>query len=513
MKLKQILLVVAISSASAVGSVALYNKFSSDKQTVAVGEAKDKVPVNYAKFFEGLNGTAADPIDFTKAANASVPAVVHIKTKTAARKITNDLGNRRNNNMDDFFDQFFGPGFSPNMVPEQRASGSGVLISDDGYIVTNNHVISSERGGGVAEEINVTLHDRRTFKAKVIGRDPSSDIAVLKIDASKLPYMLYGNSDNIQLGQWVLAVGYPLTLETTVTAGIVSATGRSIGINSRQIRGSDAPIESFIQTDAAVNQGNSGGALINTTGQLIGVNSAILAPNGTYAGYSFAIPVNIVKKIVNDIIQFGSVQRGYLGVTYYSADDLSEEQLKSLGIPSKVEGVYVTSVSADGGAAAAGIKKGDVITKVNGMQVFSGIQMSAQIASFRPGDKVPVTYLRNGKENNTTITLKKRSDVMTANAAMRLGGELATLDKARATRFNLEGGVIVNKVLDGGILKTARVLPNFIITSVIVDGEERGIDSVDDLNSLLQNVSGTIRVRGVYPDYGEAYTYSLKLDQ
>ena len=512
MKLKQILVVVAISSASAVGSVALYNKLSSDKEPVVVGQAKDKLPVNYAKFFEGIVNNTAEPIDFTKAANAAVPAVVHIKTKTPAKKVTNDLGNRRNN-MDDFFDQFFGPGFGPNIIPEQKASGSGVLISEDGYIVTNNHVIASERSGGLAEEINVTLHDRRTFKAKVIGRDPSSDIAVLKIDATKLPYLVYGNSDNIQLGQWVLAVGYPLTLETTVTAGIVSATGRSIGINSRQVRGSDAPIESFIQTDAAVNQGNSGGALINTAGQLIGVNSAILAPTGTYAGYSFAIPVNIVKKIVNDIIQFGSVQRGYLGVTYYSAEDLSEEQLKSLGIPANVSGVYISSTAPDGGAAAAGIKKGDVITKVNGVQVYSGIQMSAQIAGFRPGDKVPVTYLRNGKEYATTITLKKKSDVLTANAATRLGGELGTLDKTKANRYGISGGVIVNRVNDGGILKTARVLPGFIITSVIIDGEEQGVDSVEDLNALLQNVSGTIRIRGVYPDYGEAYTYSLKLDQ
>lgn len=510
MKLKQIFFIAAISSASALGSVVLYNKFSADRKEVIVGEAKDKMPVNYAKFFEGNNGAPTDPIDFTKAANAAVPAVVHIKTKIPARKISNDLPNRRN--MDDFFDQFFGPGFGPSIIPEQRASGSGVIISDDGYIVTNNHVISTDNGG-VADEITVTLHDRRTFKAKVIGRDPSSDIAVLKIDATKLPYLVYGNSDNIQLGQWVLAVGYPLTLETTVTAGIVSATGRSIGINGRQIRGSDAPIESFIQTDAAVNQGNSGGALINTSGELIGVNSAILAPTGTYAGYSFAIPVNIVKKIVNDIIEYGSVQRGYLGVTYYSADNLSEDQLKSLGIPTNVEGVYVTSVAPDGGASAAGIKKGDIITKVNGIQVLSGVQMSAQIAGYHPGDKVPVTYLRNGKENTVTITLKKKSDVMTANASMRLGGELSTLDKTKASRYGVDGGVIVNKVNDGGILKTARVQPGFIITSVIADGEEQGVSSVEDLNSLLQNVSGTIRIRGVYPDYGEAYTYSLKLDQ
>src|SRR6476469_8277028 len=306
MKLKQILLTVGISAASALGSVALYSRYAANHQEVIVGEAGTKVPVNYAGFFDGKPGTAADPVDFTKAAKAAVPSVVHIKTKIPARKVSNNLPKSRE--MDDFFDQFFGsPGFGPSIIPEQRASGSGVIISEDGYIVTNNHVISNDNGG-IADEITVTLHDRKIYKAKVIGRDPNSDIAVLKIDGTKLPYMVYGNSDNIQLGQWVMAVGYPLTLETTVTAGIISATGRSIGINSRQVKRGDTPIESFIQTDAAVNQGNSGGALINTNGQLIGINSAILAPTGTYAGYSFAIPVNIVKKIVDDIVRYGDVE-------------------------------------------------------------------------------------------------------------------------------------------------------------------------------------------------------------
>lgn len=511
MKWKQILLIVAISSASAVGSVAVYNKLT-HKQEIVVGEAHEKMPANYAKFFDS-NGTAVDPIDFTKAASAAVPAVVHIKTKIPARKVTNDLPNRRNNSMDDFFDQFFGPGFSPSIIPEQRASGSGVIISDDGYIVTNNHVISDENNGGIAQEITVTLHNRKTYKAKVIGRDPSSDIAVLKIDDTKLPYLVYGNSDNIQLGQWVLAIGYPLTLETTVTAGIISATGRSIGINSRQIRRGDTPVENFIQTDAAVNQGNSGGALVNTSGELIGVNSAILAPTGTYAGYSFAIPVNIIKKIVNDIIKFGDVQRGYLGVTYYAADDLSEEQLKQLGIPTNVQGVFVTSVASDGGAASAGIKKGDVITKVNGANVFSGIQMSAQIASFRPGDKVPVTYIRSGKEYTVQVTLKKKSDVITGNASTRLGGELKSLDKAQATKYGVNGGVMVTKIFDNGALRNARVQQNFIITSVITSDGEQEVNSVDDLNSILQGLTGSIRIRGIYSDYGETYTYPVNLEQ
>lgn len=510
MKWKQLFLIVAISSASAVGSVAIYNKLNKE-QTVMVGTANDgKLPVNYAGYFDGKTGTAADPIDFTKAANAAVPAVVHIKTKIPARKRTNNLP--RNNDMDDFFEQFFGPSFGPNIIPEQRASGSGVIISEDGYIITNNHVISNETGG-IADEINVTLHDRKTYKAKVIGRDPNSDVAVLKIDGTKLPYMVYGNSDNIKLGQWVLAVGYPLNLETTVTAGIVSATGRSIGINSRQVKRGDTPIESFIQTDAAVNQGNSGGALINTNGELIGINSAILAPTGTYAGYSFAIPVNLIRKIVNDIIQFGDVQRGYLGVNYYTTDEMSDEQIKSLGIPTNASGVYISGVSPDGGAAAAGLKKGDIITKVNGASVISGIQMSAQIASFRPGDKVPVSYLRGGKEYTTTIVLKKKTDVVTANAAARMGGELVTLDKSKAANYGISGGVVVNKVFDGGALKNSRVQPTFIITSVITSDGEVEINSVEELNSVLMNLTGTVRIQGIYPGYSDAYTYPINLEQ
>jgi Do/DeqQ family serine protease len=512
MKWKQIILIVAISSVSAVGSVALYNKLTHKNEVSYVGTMKEgQVPVNYAGFFDGKSGTAADPIDFTKAANAAVPAVVHIKTKIPAKKVTNDLPRRRGG-IDDFFEEFFGPSYGPSIIPEQRASGSGVIISEDGYIITNNHVISNDNGG-TADEINVTTSDRKTFKAKVIGRDPSSDLAVLKIDATKLPYMVYGNSENIQLGQWVLAVGYPLTLETTVTAGIVSATGRSIGINSRQVKRGDTPVESFIQTDAAVNQGNSGGALINTSGQLIGINSAILAPNGTYAGYSFAIPVNLVKKIVNDIIQFGDVQRGYLGVSYYTTDEMSEDQMKSLGIPTNIDGVYVSAVPAEGGAAAAGIRKGDVITRVNNVPVVSGIQMSAQIANFRPGDKVPVTFIRGGKENTVNVVLKKKTDVITANAATRLGGELVTLDKARASKYGIPGGVVVNKVFDGSILKNARIEKGFIITSIITTDGEQEVASVEQLNSILQTLAGSIRVRGFYPDYEQAFTYPLNLEQ
>lgn len=510
MNFKQVLLVVLISAASGVGSVALYNKIS-DNKAEHLGSSQSGLPSNYAGYFEGKNYSPAEPIDLTKAAGTAVPAVVHIKTKIPAKKVSNDLPRRRSM-FEDFFGDSFGE-FGPNIVPEQRASGSGVIISEDGYIVTNNHVITNEANGNIADEITVTLHNRKTYKAKVIGRDPSSDIAVLKIDGTKLPFLVYGNTEGVKLGQWVLAIGYPLTLETTVTAGIISATGRSININSRQTKRGETAIESFIQTDAAVNQGNSGGALVNTDGELIGINSAILAPNGTYAGYSFAIPVNIVKKIVGDIVQFGDVQRGYLGISYQPTDGYNEEQLKSLNLPTNVDGVAVSDVSVDGGAAAAGIKKGDVITKVNNSSVISGIQMSAQIAGFRPGDKVPVTYVRGGKEYTVQVALKKKTDVVNNNIGLRLGGDLSTIDKAKAGRSGVSGGVVVNKLNPGGVLGSARVQPGFIITGIVTNDGEIEINTIEELNDALQNRIGTVRITGIYPGYDQPYTYPLNLGQ
>src|SRR6187455_1282080 len=499
MKWKQLLLIVTVSALSAVGSVWMYESLSGPKKAV-VQSTDSKLPVNYAGFFENGTGGAADPIDFTKAASAAVPAVVHIKTKIAAKKLSNDLPRSRRNSIEDMFDNFFN--FGPQIQPEQRASGSGVIISDDGYIVTNNHVVS-DGGSGAADEITVTLHNKKVYKAKIIGRDPSSDLAVLKIDGTSLPYMIYGNSDNVKLGQWVLAVGYPLTLETTVTAGIVSAKGRSIGINSRQ---SQTPVESFIQTDASVNQGNSGGALVTTDGKLVGINSAILAPSGTYAGYSFAIPVNIAKKIVNDIVEFGDVQRGYLGIQY--ASNLSEDQMKELGVKEN-EGVYVSAVPTDGGAYAAGIKKGDIITKVNNTSVSSGIEMSAQIAGFRPNDKVQMSYLRAGKEYNTTVTLKAKVSAVEESTAAGdvIGADLANLDAKKADEYDVSGGVVVKKIKEGGKLSETKMDEGFVITSV----NGRPIKSIDELAKVLNNAVGTVKLEGFYPGFRGSYTYPLDL--
>jgi serine protease Do len=510
MKWKQLLLIVVISSVSALASVWGYNKFIAKKQSSYFSGQSGNAPVNYAGFFEGGgSGTPAGVEDFTKASGAAVPAVVHIKTKVPAQKVSNSLPRSRQSPFgqspfDDFFNDFFE--FGPSVIPEQRASGSGVIISEDGYIITNNHVISSQQGG-VADEITVTLSNKKVFKARLVGKDPNSDLAVLKIDAAGLPYMIYGNSDELKLGQWVLAVGYPLSLEATVTAGIVSAKARAIGINQRQ---GNMPIESFIQTDAAVNQGNSGGPLITTDGKLVGINSAIYAPTGYYTGYSFAIPVNIVKKIVNDLIEFGDVKRGFLGINY-AQEDIPEEELKKLGIKEN-DGVVVLGVNPKSGAEAAGLKKGDVITKINDNAVASGPEMAGQIASMKPGDKVKVTYKRAGTESSTTVTLKENvgntEELAKNNLTERLGAELENLDKKKATQYEIEGGVVVKTITPGSALSKTRMQEGFIITSL----NGRPVTSIEDINKLLSQARGAVRVEGIYPGYEGTYTYPLNVN-
>lgn len=497
MKIKNILLVVLISASTAVASVWGYGKWEQGRY--AGVQDNGKLPVNYAGFFDKNNNNAG-PVDFTAAATSSAPAVVHIKTRTKQRQVSNNLPRQKNPFSDFFgdsdpFSDFFG---GPRVIPEQRASGSGVVISNDGYIVTNNHVVDG------ADEINVTLTNRKSYKATVVGVDPNSDIAVIKIDAANLPYLVYGNSDDIKLGQWVLAVGYPLNLDVTITAGIVSAKARSIGINK-----GDRPVESFIQTDAAVNPGNSGGALINTNGELIGINSAIASPTGSYAGYSYAIPVNMVKKIVNDLLKFGAVQRAYLGITY-PPDNLSDEAKKQNGIKDG-DGVFVSGVATDGSAKEAGLEKGDFITKVNGTTISSGPELQEQITRYKPGDKITLTYVRAGKENTVNVTLKNKSGnynvVKTESFFDKLGGELVNLDAATAKKNDLSGGVLVKK-LGTGVLKNTRMQEGFVITSV--DGQP--VSNLDDLKAALGNAHGTVRLEGVYPGYEGTYGYPLNLD-
>lgn len=498
MKLKNIILVVLISSATALTSVWGYNRWAAPQR--AGIQDTGKLPVNYAGFFNG--DRAAGPVDFTAASTSATPTVVHIKTKTKARQATNNLPRSRNPFSDlfgdDFGDLFGGP--NSQTIPEQRASGSGVLISEDGYIVTNNHVIEG------ADDINITLNNKRSYKATLIGADPSTDIAVVKIDGKGLPYMVYGNSDDVKLGQWVLAVGYPLTLDVTVTAGIISAKARAIGINRRQ---SQSPIESFLQTDAAVNPGNSGGALINTDGQLIGINSAIASPTGSYAGYSYAVPVNIVKKVVNDLMKFGTVQRAFLGIEYSMADP-TEDERKEYGLK-EGEGVLVNNAPVGGAAYAAGIKKGDIVTKINNVKVTTGPEMVEQVTRYKPGDKITVTYLRNGKENTANLTLKNRAgntDVVKNTSILeKLGGQLETLDKKSAASLDIPGGVVVKKIGSGFLSKT-KMQDGFVITGL--NGVV--IKNLEDLSAALEkNKGNNIKLEGIYPGYEGSYGYPLNL--
>ncbi len=511
MKFKQLAFTVFFSALTTLGVVWGYGKYIKNSNTYG-GQTVGVLPGNYPKQTGFGDGSSLPPgaVDFTVPAQAATPAVVHIKTKTNAKQISNSLPKtqRQQNPFSDLFgdddmmEQFFGK--RNNVRPEQRASGSGVLISEDGYIVTNNHVVAS------ADEIMVTLSNKKTYTAKVIGTDPAYDLAVIKVEAAGLPYLIYGNSDDVKIGQWVLAIGYPLNLETTVTAGIVSAKGRSLGLNKDKAGG--AGIESFIQTDAAVNMGNSGGALVNTDGKIVGINSAIASPTGYYSGYSYAIPVNIVKKVVDDIIKFGTVQRAYIGIAYTTPSDLSDEVKKQQGIPTDAYGIYVTDVPKDGGAFGAGIRKGDMIIKVNASVVSSGAEMQEQVSRYKPGDKITVTYLRDNKEVTANVTLKNKAgnyDVVKNEIATdKLGAELVTLDPKKAKEYGVTGGVIVKKIkAEGAFEKQSRMKDGFIILKI----NNKIISSVDELKNIVGKEKD-ITVSGFYPGYDGLYEYPFSLD-
>lgn len=498
-----------ISTATAFASIFVYSKYFAPRQAGPYQNGSNNIPVNYTSYMPGTETrNATPPTDFQQAAKIALPGVVHIKTKINPRQVTNNLQRRRSILQDLFGDDFFGDEFQGEgggrryYIPGQMASGSGVLISDDGYIVTNNHVVDQ------ADEINVTLNNYKTYKAKVVGVDPNTDLAVIKIDVHNAPYLLYGNSDDVQVGQWVLAVGYPLNLETTVTAGIVSAKARTIGINKRNHR---SAIESFIQTDAAVNQGNSGGALINTAGELIGINSAIASPTGAYAGYSYAIPVNLVKKVVNDLMKYGNVQRAYLGINYIDPMGLSDEELRAHGIRRDLNGVMVQAVPGNGAAAAAGIEKGDIITKINGVSTPSIPEMTEQIARYKPGDKISISYLRDNKEYTVNNVLLKNedgtTDIIKTSVLDKLGADLISLEKADAARLGIRGGVYVNNVGSGLLKRQTNMKSGF----VILKAGGQAVTSVDDLKKVLQKQS-KVQLEGMYPDYTGVYYYNIDLN-
>lgn len=461
------------------------------KNDNVIWEGKTQLPVNYVNYNDNAAGSAikAPPIDFRNAAENSVKAVVHIKTTINSRTVM----------ARDPFAEFFGDNMLRQYrTPEQMGSGSGVVISPDGYIVTNNHVVSG------ADVVTVTFNDRNSVQAKVIGTDPSTDLAVIKIDQQNLPFMEFGNSDDVHLGEWVLAVGYPLSLDATVTAGIVSAKGRSIGINSTKSR---SAIESFIQTDAAVNPGNSGGPLVNTTGQLIGINSAIASMTGSYAGYSYAIPANIVKKATADIIQYGTVQRGYLGIEPRDYKNASAAEIKQYNLM-ETEGVYVANVSPKGGALSAGIQKGDFIVAVNNIPVSTIPQLNEQVSRYKPGDHVNVTYLRSGKKVVTDVELKNingNTEVVKEKTATPLmGAILREMNEGEKKKFDTKGGVVVSDV-GSGILAKSNMKNGFVITGV----NGNPVNAPADVDKALASKE-MIQLEGFYPGRNGMYYYNIQ---
>lgn len=510
MKTRNIFFTVLISILTTLAVMFGYDKYYHNSNNPNFQASN--LPSNYklAGFPDSGSGPSGGvPVDFTQAAAAAIPTVVHIKTITNAKVVNNNLPQQKNPFSDlfgdDLFNQLFGEGGGRQRSLPQRASGSGVIISDDGYIVTNNHVVAG------ADKVTVTMSNYKTYTAKVVAADPAYDLAVVKIDATNLPFLLYGNSSKTRIGQWVLAVGYPLNLEATVTAGIISAKSRRLGLNRDKTGGSSMAVESFLQTDAAVNPGNSGGALINTDGQLIGINSAIASETGYYSGYSYAIPVDIVKKVVNDLIKYGSVQRGFLGAMFLDAAFMNNDQKKAQNIPESVDGIYITNLVESGGAKQAGMKVGDIIRKINGMPVQTGSELQEQLSNFKPGDKVKVTYSRNGSENTVEVTLKNSAGnfeiVKPTTMLDKLGADLETLDPKKAKDLGLTGGVVVKKINDGVLNDQTRMRDGFIITKL--NGKE--VKNLDDLKKLIGSQTD-ITITGVYPGYNEPFEYPLTLD-
>lgn len=447
------------------------------------------------------------PLDFTDVASNVMDAVVHIKSTQTGN--TSHRGRQQYRNLPDpfrdffgdEFHHFFGPRFHFDTPQQPRArvgTGSGVIINSEGYIVTNNHVIAD------ADDIEVTLHDNRSYKATVIGTDPSTDLALIRIKEQGLKALRMVNSDDVKVGEWVLAVGNPFNLNSTVTAGIVSAKSRNINILQDQYA-----IESFIQTDAAINPGNSGGALVNLQGGLVGINTAIASPTGAYAGYGFAVPSNIVNKVVEDLLRYGVVQRGYLGVTIRKVDgNLAKE--KDLKVNS---GVYVDSVTANSAALDAGIKAGDVILEVNKNRVTSVAELQELIARHRPGDEVNLKINRNGKDKEVKVKLRNREGEVALVSKNKnevlhvLGADFEEVDRKTARKLDIEGGVKVSKLYAGKLKKDTDIKEGFIITKI--DG--KNVKKADDLVKILEGKKGGVLLEGVYENLPGVYYYAFGL--
>jgi serine protease Do len=480
MKGKTVITTLFIAILGALIGLFVYTRFL-EKDRLVNGEDNDKKDMaENARYTSMVPQSGVS--DFTYAAEHTVHAVVHVKTKTTvSSSYSNPL-----------YEFFYGPGST--QPKEAYGSGSGVIVTADGYIVTNNHVIED------ADEVEVTLNDKRTFTAEVVGRDPSTDIALLKIKATGLTFIGFGDSDAIRLGEWVLAVGNPFNLTSTVTAGIVSAKGRSLNLLDNQYR-----IESFIQTDAAVNMGNSGGALVNTQGELIGITTAIFSPTGVYSGNSFAVPTSIVKKVYEDLRQYGEVQRGLIGVNISDVDEkiAKEQNLK------EIKGVYVQGIVPDGAASAAGLQEKDVIIAINGEPVETTADLQTKVNSYRPGDKLEVTYLRRGKEDKKTVVLRNiagTTGVVTPGTANTdiFGATFAPLTATERDQLNIQNGVKITSIADGRLhdLGMAR-------GTVIVDVNGQKVNSAADVRKATNDEKSLTSIEGYTTD-GTYFKYQTK---
>ncbi len=484
---RSVLSFFGIAALSVVTSIVTLNVAKPENSTKTIqeshGELFKQKPVVDTHFASSV--VRSDYPDLTYAAENAVKAVVNIKaTMTVSSPAYRDP-----------FLEFFGYP-QGGTKREAQAGGSGVIISSDGYIVTNNHVINN------ATTLSVKLHDGRTFEAKVIGSDPATDVALIKIEAEGLPTLPFGSSDDLRLGEWVLAIGYPMDLQSTITAGIVSAKARHLGAIDNK-----SGIESFIQTDAAVNPGNSGGALVNTRGELVGINTIIKTSTGSYVGYSFAVPESIVRKVVMDLRESGVVQRAVLGISFRAIDQQFVDEAGEYTGIDKIGGIYVASVAEDGAASKAGIRKGDVITKVGGVEVNDSAIFLEQIGKRRPGDKVDIELRRGDKSIKANVTLQNRSGETTllakdsVDVAEVLGAKLKNVAQNTCMELEINGGVQVVEIHSGGLLERCRVKEGYIITHI----NDRPVRSLEDLDRMTQKIKS---IDGIYPN-GRASSYVL----
>lgn len=484
----------ALLAAAILGSLltlGAYQYFVKPEQPVTV-QYVSGTPVSRIALTKDENGNTV-PLDFTAVAEKVTPTVVHIKSTQKSTKTQPQY-------IDPFRD-FFGP---RNFGPSQ-SSGSGVIINAGGYIVTNNHVVQD------ADVVEVTLSDNRTFKAEVIGTDPDTDLAVVKINQSNLPFLSFVDSDQSKVGEWVLAVGNPFNLNSTVTAGIISAKGRNIDIINRNNGEGNTAIESFIQTDAAINPGNSGGALVNLSGGLLGINTAIASPTGAYSGYGFAVPSNIVSKIVEDLIKYGTVQRGWLGVTITS---VNSQLVKQYDLEVS-EGALVTGFADKSSAKDAGIKEQDVVVKIDNTPIKTSAALIEMVGRHRPGDKLMITVNRKGKEITMPVVLKNRDGEVAVvkpedkPVQAALGVELEDLDAKTLKQLELTNGVRVKSLGNGKISKYTDIREGFIITRV----NEEPVKSVKEFNEIIKKKKPgeLVILTGTYEDFPREFNYAFRM--